>query len=197
MTQWLPVPGYERLYQVSDDGQVLSAPRPRTRGGLLKQFDDGHGYPHVTLTRNGIQRRFGVHQLVALAFIGPCPEGREVRHLDGNPANRNASNLAYGTHGENMRDMILHGTSSTARKTHCPAGHPYDEANTRIYDGRRWCRACARERSGYKGTPLPGDRTHCPKGHPYDEVNTYKDPSGRRQCRTCRRERQQASKLHQ
>lgn len=191
MTEWLPVPGYEGLYKVSDEGDVWSAPRPRARGGLLKQFGDGHGYPAVTLTMNGVQKRFGVHQLVALAFIGPCPPGQEVRHLDGNPANRSASNLVYGTHGENMHDVIRHGTSATARKTHCPAGHPYDEVNTYVHDGRRWCRACARVRYGYQGNPLPRDRTHCPHGHPYDDVNTYVDPTGRRQCRECRRERRE------
>lgn len=32
-----------------------------------------------------------------------------------------------------------------AERTHCPQGHPYDEANTRIYKGRRHCRACTKE----------------------------------------------------
>lgn len=27
-------------------------------------------------------------------------------------------------------------------KTHCPQGHPYDEANTQWYSGRRYCRGC-------------------------------------------------------
>lgn len=30
-------------------------------------------------------------------------------------------------------------------KTHCPQGHPYDEANTRLTKTGRVCRACARE----------------------------------------------------
>jgi hypothetical protein len=34
-----------------------------------------------------------------------------------------------------------------AAKTHCPHGHPYDEANTyRPKNGQRACRACSRER---------------------------------------------------
>ena|SRR6266542_1921582 len=33
-------------------------------------------------------------------------------------------------------------------RTHCPAGHPYDAANTGIQkDGSRRCRACSRERA--------------------------------------------------
>jgi hypothetical protein len=33
-----------------------------------------------------------------------------------------------------------------AARTHCPAGHVYDAANTRRYRGRRYCRACSRRR---------------------------------------------------
>jgi hypothetical protein len=34
-----------------------------------------------------------------------------------------------------------------AAKTHCPKGHPFDEANTYRHGGARWCRACRRERA--------------------------------------------------
>jgi hypothetical protein len=30
-------------------------------------------------------------------------------------------------------------------KTHCPKGHPYDEANTYVDKGKRICRICKRE----------------------------------------------------
>lgn len=70
------------------------------------------------------------------------------------------------------------------RRTHCPQGHPYDEANTLIERGARVCRRCAK-RMG----PSWASRTHCPQGHPYSEENTYRDPRGFRTCRTCTRER--------
>lgn len=184
--------GYEGLYRVSDEGQIWSAPRATTRGGLLKLYPDKRGYPWVTLTRDGAQKRRSVHQLVAEAFIGPRPDGLEVRHKDGDHRNARANNLEYGTHAENMQDMVRHGTGASINKTHCPKGHEYTEANTRVYDGRRWCRQCDRDYHNYKGNPLPGDRTHCPKGHPYDEANTYVDKTGRRHCRTCRLARNRA-----
>jgi hypothetical protein len=34
-----------------------------------------------------------------------------------------------------------------AERTHCPQGHPYDEANTYRHNGRRSCRACMQQRS--------------------------------------------------
>lgn len=144
---WLPVPGYEGLYEVSNRGRVWSAPRATTRGGLLSLVNDGRGYKHVTLTRNGKQRHYPVHQLVLLAFAGSCPEGQEVRHLDDNPAhNFWPENLIYGTHAENMEDMVRLGNHYEASMTCCPEDHEYTPENTRIGSkGERICRACSRE----------------------------------------------------
>lgn len=150
--QWRWIPGYEGSYEVSDQGRVRSwMPWLNTTPPRILATPLCVGYPRVTLRRDGQQRCRTVHSLVMEAFVGPCPEGHEVRHLDGNRANPVLTNLAYGTAAENVRDSLRHGTQWQARKTHCPKGHPYDEANT--YRGRntsggisRVCRACGRER---------------------------------------------------
>lgn len=154
--RWLPVPGYEGLYEVSSHGQVWSAPRATTRGGILKHIIYPNGYHFVTLTRNSKQQRFPVHGLVMIAFVGPYPEGLEVRHLDGDPGNNRwapgdeeqtrvaGGNLVYGTHSQNMRDKQEHGTEWQSNVTHCPKNHEYTPENTRIFkSGSRACRACA------------------------------------------------------
>jgi hypothetical protein len=64
-----------------------------------------------------------------------------VRRRGGEPYR--CSHCAHARLGE-LRRGAKHWT---ARITHCPQGHPYDEANTRMYEGRRYCRACARERA--------------------------------------------------
>lgn len=38
------------------------------------------------------------------------------------------------------------GRHPETNKTHCPSGHEYDEPNTRLYSGRRYCRTCDRAR---------------------------------------------------
>lgn len=83
------------------------------------------------------------------AFAGPCPEGLEVRHLDGDPANNRLTNLCYGTHSENVQDSLRHGTHAQARKDHCNAGHEFTPENTYIRpdNGYRQCRTCYIERS--------------------------------------------------
>lgn len=108
------------------------------------------GYLRVLLRRDDGRRIFrDIHRLVAEAFIGPCPEGHQVRHMDGNRTNSVLSNLTYGTCRDNQLDSIAHGTHANAAKTHCPKNHPYDEANTYRPPSRpteRLCRQCHSDR---------------------------------------------------
>lgn len=112
--RWAPVPGYEGFYEVSDRGRVRSLDRWVRRGGgtqfwrgrVLRQ-QERTGYRAVTLQRDG-RRTFRVHRLVAMAFVGG--DGPVCRHLDGNPLNNSADNLAWGTSSDNSEDSRRHGT---------------------------------------------------------------------------------------
>jgi hypothetical protein len=156
--RWLPVPGFEGLYEVSDQGRARSLPHRvkihhgATRlspGRVLKPGPASkYGHLRVTLCREHETYPIQVHQLVMLAFVGPCPDGMEVRHLDSNPANNALSNLTYGTRAENAQDRVQNGTDNNARKTHCPTcSLPYDEVNTYWYKGARQCKNCRSRRS--------------------------------------------------
>jgi hypothetical protein len=148
--RWLPVPGYDGMYDVSDRGRVRSwyPWRGNSVPRILAPQLNNYLYDSFSLCLNGVNVRRKAHHLVLLAFVGPRPEGMETRHLDGNPRNNSLSNLAYGTHTENMQDKIRHGTNSGAEKTHCVHGHLYDEANTYRHPvtGWRWCNTCRRAR---------------------------------------------------
>jgi HNH endonuclease len=108
---------------------------------MLSPATNRKGYKSVSLRRDGKARTQQVHALVLEAFVGPRPAGFVTRHLDGNPANNDLTNLRWGTHSENVRDSIAHGTHySPARdRTHCPHGHEYDSARS---NGRRECSKC-------------------------------------------------------
>lgn len=125
MTEWRAIPGYEGRYEVSDAGRVRSLDRvvqfvrhgrticQRRKGVLLKPIiDPCSGYVRVTLYKGSKEtmKPACVHVLVALAFIGPAPEGREVCHNDGKRDNPALSNLRYDTPRGNSADMALHGT---------------------------------------------------------------------------------------
>lgn len=147
LEEWRSIPGYERTYEVSSLGRVRSLPRPGTKGGVRKIRVGKRGYPVLSLVQDGVQTTHEVHRLVALAFLGPRPEGALVRHVDGDALRPHADNLTYGTWGDNLLDQVRHGTHPTASRKHCPQGHSYSGANIRWYRDRRYCRACQRERS--------------------------------------------------
>nr|WP_243737862.1 HNH endonuclease [Blastococcus xanthinilyticus] len=87
-----------------------------------------------------------MHRLVLLAFTGPASPGEVGRHMDGDPSNNRACNLAWGSPAENTADMLRMGRQLNARKTHCKHNHEFTEANTYTGRGQRECRACGRER---------------------------------------------------
>lgn len=80
------------------------------RKKILKQTKDKNGYLYVTLYRDGIGKHKYVHKLVLETFIGPCPDGMEGCHGDGNPINNNLINLRYDTPKGNSVDKIKHNT---------------------------------------------------------------------------------------
>ena len=111
-------------YSATDGGEIITH---RKRFGLgkgkgggvrvdlgysktLNQFIGHGGYVYVSVHTPRGQRSTPIHVLLADAFIGPRPEGMEVRHLDGNPTNNDLKNLDYGTRQQNANDRVLHGT---------------------------------------------------------------------------------------
>lgn len=121
---WLPIPGYEKRYLVSNLGRVKSLPR-KARGrsscvrmlqGKLKKPCVGtntkYPYPVVGLWKKNVGHVFPIHRLVLAAFIGPCPLGMEACHNDGDPLNCQLSNLRWDTRSANQMDRVEHGTSS-------------------------------------------------------------------------------------
>jgi hypothetical protein len=102
MERWKPChPNYE----VSDQGRVrqIEASARRSAGSLVPQFPDDDGYVRVNLRCGTRFVQRGVHQLVALAFIGPYPPRHEVNHKDGVKTNNCARNLEYRTRSGNAQ----------------------------------------------------------------------------------------------
>jgi hypothetical protein len=147
-------------YEVSDLGRVHS--RRRGQPKMLRGWLDKKGYRKVFIYGPDGRRieRF-VHALVAEAFHGPRPEGADTRHLDGDKANNAASNLRFGSRSENELDKVRHGAHHNARKTHCPAGHPYTPDNTYVCKSGRSCRTCQRDRrtnAMFRAAGVPTER---------------------------------------
>jgi hypothetical protein len=111
---WLPVVGYEGLYEVSDLGRVRSA-HGRSGWRVLKSFN-WENYRGAVLCKAGRQRQRRVHHLVAEAFIGPRPPGHDCCHNDGNGSNNALINLRWDTRAGNLADRVEHGTDQRGER---------------------------------------------------------------------------------
>lgn len=125
---WKDIKGYEKLYQVSNLGSVKSLSKfvknnksyssigYITKEKILKQFRNRKGYLVVSLCRDGKQKTFRVHRLVAEAFI-PNPENKpQVNHINTNKENNHVSNLEWVTNGENQIHAYCNGLNKITQK---------------------------------------------------------------------------------
>jgi hypothetical protein len=106
--EYRAIDGYP-TYRVGDDGSVWSLKRG-VEWRRLKPARATNGYLFVGLSRNGRQRHILVHKLVLTAFKCPRPSGMECAHENGNQLDNRACNLSWKTRGENLADMVTHGT---------------------------------------------------------------------------------------
>lgn len=110
--RWLPVVGWEGLYEVSDRGRVkslardlgdkLGRPHPVIER-VLRPTLAVIGYPVVSLHASGRSRwTITVHRLVATAFIENPNNHPFVNHKNSERTDNSVSNLEWCTHAENV-----------------------------------------------------------------------------------------------
>ena len=96
---WMPAFGFERFYEVSNQGDVR---RIGSNKCLAKNLM-GAGYVKADLWVEGKRTQTSVHRLVALTFLPPSHDGMEVNHKDGDKTNNYVSNLEWVTKSENEK----------------------------------------------------------------------------------------------
>jgi hypothetical protein len=101
--QWRDIPGYEGLYQVSDQGNIksLHSVAAKKSSRFIKErvmsnkIKSVAGHCIITLSNHGRTESIAIHTLVMLAFVGPRPAEHVVHHVDRNKTNNCLSNLVY------------------------------------------------------------------------------------------------------
>lgn len=146
-------------YEVSDLGRVRRVTLGRGNRGLrvLRPVASTSGRLQVDVSTATGRKSTFVHVLVAAAFHGPRPLGRQVAHCNGNHLDNRAVNLRYATAVENAADRYVHGTNGRkldadairsirggcrARGSRAKLAGVYGvhvETITRIWNGRTWC----------------------------------------------------------
>lgn len=117
--KFLPVVGYEGLYEVSDTGVIRSVSRtvlgkdnsqyPFKGRQLCAHPNKDVKYLQVSLWKNGVGTSHYVHRLVAIAHI-PNPDNLpEVNHDNGNRVDNHVTNLYWITSLGNKQHAIATG----------------------------------------------------------------------------------------
>jgi hypothetical protein len=160
---WRSLPGYEGMYEVSDQGHIRSVSRviscgqrggSRTLRGRIIRASPANPVGHL---RTGLRGHDGrthsvwVHRIVARAFIPNPDQLPYVLHGPGGPADNRVDNLRWGTAADNAADCQEFGSPfDYSARSRCRSGHDMTEANTYVPPGRpreRRCRTCMRANS--------------------------------------------------
>lgn len=93
---WLPVKGYEGLYEVSSFGRVRSLNYMHTgKTNLIGVYENEGGYLYVCLHKSGNKKNYLVHRLVAEAFIPNWFGDPQINHIDEDKTNNHIDNLEW------------------------------------------------------------------------------------------------------
>ena len=112
---WMPVLGYEGIYEASNKGRIRRSFEANARslgvpGKELRPVLSEKGYARVSLSKDGVVTNHAVHRLVLIAFCGPPPfEGAHAAHNDGDPSFNALTNLRWASPAENQQDVDRHG----------------------------------------------------------------------------------------
>lgn len=129
--RWLPIAGWEGLYEVSDHGRVRSVQRSAVAANgdtmnwcsvMRRPALSGGGYPAIVLLdgTKGRHKSSRIHRLVAAAFV-PNPDNLpQVNHIDGVKTNARADNLEWVTAQQNMAHAHKLGLIDRKRKKKHP-----------------------------------------------------------------------------
>lgn len=103
MKEYKDIKGFEKLYQVSNFGDVYTKPRSIDMGKYIKAHDGykkthqvlPSGYCQVNLWKNNKQKQMYIHRLVAIAFIPNPLNYKEVNHKNGIKTDNKVENLEW------------------------------------------------------------------------------------------------------
>lgn len=113
------------LYEINENGTILRNVKSKKQ---TKIFLDMHhskaGYYAALVHIGGRQpgnytKRVMIHKAVAECWLGDCPEGYEVDHIDRNSHNNHYSNLRYVTHSGQMKNRVLSDRIINQAKANC------------------------------------------------------------------------------
>lgn len=117
----VPVAGATGYFVTVHGSVFTNRVTPRNRRGEMRELRQSvtqYGYRYVRMTIGGKGTAKTIHRIIAETFLPAPLDGQNVvRHLNGDPADNQVENLAWGTQFDNMQDAIRHGRTLRGRKS--------------------------------------------------------------------------------
>lgn len=98
--QWKKLNTINSNYEVSNLGRLRKSKTDGSYAILNGSTTQKHGNYHFHVIEG---KKYYTHRLVMLAFVGECPKGHEVDHIDRNSLNNELSNLRYLLRRDNRK----------------------------------------------------------------------------------------------
>lgn len=108
------------LYEINENGTIFRNVKSKKQNKIkLDTHHSPKGY-YATFARiDGKPTRIMIHRVVAECWLGECPEGMQVDHIDRNSHNNHYSNLRYVNHSAQMKNRILSDKIINQAKQNC------------------------------------------------------------------------------
>lgn len=128
---WADIEGYENLYVISSKGRCWSYKTNK----LLKEIINNDGYLRFSLFKDGKQKRYLVHRLVAKSFVDNPNQYPEINHINENVKDNCVENLEWCTHKQNINYGSRNKKVSLALKNNQNSAKRVQNIDTlKIYD---------------------------------------------------------------
>ena len=116
MSYWKPLKNFQETYEINRCGEIRRIPGFWCHSfRLLKKHMGNSGYYRVSISFNGLTKKFLIHRLVYETFLGQIPKNKTVNHKNGIKTDNRVCNLELCSRSEQMIHAYKNGLQNVQR----------------------------------------------------------------------------------